>query len=432
MSASTVLVLFIVGIAVSIALGNKLKVNIGLIAMLYSFIMGVFFMGLKASDLTAMWPTKVFFTIMSITLFFGFATENGALGQFALHLVYRFRKQPAILPMMFFAAAAIICFTGASPYAPTAVLVPVMIPLCAAIGMNPIAGVLIENLGAVSTSWVPWGQGANIAMGVLTEQYDTYEAAHHVIATGFFTTLIYALVAGVIVYVFFRCYKAKAAEQFLKEPEPYTSKQKTSLLLIVLLLACMMVPSALGSLGMKAMGGLSRKLDISYVCLTFAAISSALKLADEKKVITRHVPWGTIIMLGGIAMLVNLAQKGGAVDLIGTWVGSNVPAALAAPVMCAVAAFMSIFVSGASVVTPTLFQLVPSITAASGAAALPIYHFIYVGSLGTSISPFSGGGSLTLACCPGEELRNKLFTQLILAAVFQCVVACALSFCPFL
>ena len=49
MSASTVLVLFIVGIAVSIALGNKLKVNIGLIAMLYSFIMGVFFMGLKAS-----------------------------------------------------------------------------------------------------------------------------------------------------------------------------------------------------------------------------------------------------------------------------------------------------------------------------------------------------------------------------------------------
>lgn len=206
-------------------------------------------------------------------------------------------NSPAILPMMFFAAAAIICFTGASPYAPTAVLVPVMIPLCSAIGMSPIAGVLIENLGAVSTSWVPWGQGANIAMGVLTEQYDTYEEAHHVIATGFFTTLIYALVAGIIVYVFFRCYKAKAAEQFLKEPEPYTSKQKISLLLIVLLLACMMVPSALGSLGLKAMGSLSRKLDISYVCLTFAAISSALKLADEKKVITRHVPWGTIIML---------------------------------------------------------------------------------------------------------------------------------------
>ena len=89
MSASTVLVLFIVGIAVSIALGNKLKVNIGLIAMLYSFIMGVFFMGLKASDLTAMWPTKVFFTIMSITLFFGFATENGALGQFALKVITR-------------------------------------------------------------------------------------------------------------------------------------------------------------------------------------------------------------------------------------------------------------------------------------------------------------------------------------------------------
>lgn len=161
MSASTVLILFLVAMVLSIYFGNQFDA-IGLISMSFAYLIGVFGLGLKTSVVVGMFPAKILFTIIGICWLFGYANENGTLRQITLILVYRFRRFPSILPWVFFLIAGVICMTGASPYAPNAVLMPIIISICLATNMNPLFGSLMINIGSYIGAQAPWGQGANI------------------------------------------------------------------------------------------------------------------------------------------------------------------------------------------------------------------------------------------------------------------------------
>lgn len=428
MSPSTVLILFLVGIVASIVIGNKLKFNIGLVAMVFAYAIGVFGLGMKTSALIEQWPTKVLFIIIGICWLFGYANENGTLKQITLVLVHKFQKYPSIIPWVFFFISGAICMTGASPYAPNAVLMPIIISVCLATNLSPLFGSLMVNVGSYLGSQVPWGQGASIQRGVLEASEHAAEA-DSIIWGGFTSCMIFSIISGIVVFLLFKGWKAKVDNaNFVQKPEPMNTKQKQTMGLIIALILIMIVPSLLGNLGIKSMASLSRKLDISFVAIVLAFIAAVLKLADDKVVVTKHIPWNTIVMLGGVSMLVGVATVGGAVDLIGTWIGSNVSAGMITPMFVLLAAFMSVFVAGASVVAPTLFALVPAVAAASGAPYAAIYHGIAIGANASAVSPFSGGGSLTLANIKQDDIREKMFLPLIISAVGLSILAAALAF----
>lgn len=427
MSPSVVLVLFLIAMVISIVVGNKFDA-IGLISMTFAYIIGVFLLGMKASAVVGLFPAKILFTIIGICWLFGYANENGTLRQITLILVYKFRKYPSVLPWVFFFIAGLICMTGASPYAPNAVLMPIIISICLATGMNPLFGSLMVNIGSYIGAQVPWGQGANIQRGVLDASIHAGEV-DAILWNGFFTCALFALVSGVLTFVLFKGWKAKVTNtDFITKPEPMNSVQKKTFALILVLIVLMVVPSLLGNLGVKALSGLSRNLDISLVCIALATVAAIMKLADAKTVVTRHIPWNTLMMLAGVSMLVGVATEGGAVDLIGSWIGGNVPVMLIIPMFVLLAGFMSVFSAGASVVVPTLFVLVPSVlTTAAGVNYHALYAGIAIGANASAVSPFSGGGSLTLANIKQDDIREKMFLPLILAAAALVVVAAVLG-----
>ena len=427
MSPSVVLVLFLIAMVISIVVGNKFDA-IGLISMTFAYIIGVFLLGMKTSAVVGLFPAKILFTIIGICWLFGYANENGTLRQITLILVYKFRKYPSVLPWVFFFIAGLICMTGASPYAPNAVLMPIIISICLATGMNPLFGSLMVNIGSYIGAQVPWGQGANIQRGVLDASIHAGEV-DAILWNGFFTCVLFALVSGILTFVLFKGWKAKVTStDFITKPEPMNDVQKKTFALILVLIVLMVVPSLLGNLGVKALSGLSRNLDISLVCIALATVAAILKLADAKTVITRHIPWNTLMMLAGVSMLVGVATEGGAVDLIGSWIGGNVPVMLIIPMFVLLAGFMSVFSAGSSVVVPTLFVLVPSVlTTAAGINYHALYAGIAIGANASAVSPFSGGGSLTLANIKQDDIREKMFLPLILAAAALVVVAAVLG-----
>ncbi|MCI9548773.1 MAG: hypothetical protein HFF20_06070 [Oscillospiraceae bacterium] len=427
MSPSVVLVLFLIAMVISIVVGNKFDA-IGLISMTFAYIIGVFLLGMKTSAVVGLFPAKILFTIIGICWLFGYANENGTLRQITLILVYKFRKYPSVLPWVFFFIAGLICMTGASPYAPNAVLMPIIISICLATGMNPLFGSLMVNIGSYIGAQVPWGQGANIQRGVLDASIHAGEV-DAILWNGFFTCVLFALVSGILTFVLFKGWKAKVTStDFITKPEPMNDVQKKTFALILVLIVLMVVPSLLGNLGVKALSGLSRNLDISLVCIALATVAAILKLADAKTVVTRHIPWNTLMMLAGVSMLVGVATEGGAVDLIGSWIGGNVPVMLIIPMFVLLAGFMSVFSAGSSVVVPTLFVLVPSVlTTAAGINYHALYAGIAIGANASAVSPFSGGGSLTLANIKQDDIREKMFLPLILAAAALVVVAAVLG-----
>ena len=427
MSASAVLICFLVGLVVSIFVGNKLKFNIGLIATVFAYAIGVFGLEMSASAFIALWPAKILFTIIGICWLFGYANENGTLRQITLILVYRFRRFPSLIPWVFFFIAGIICLTGASPYAPNAVLMPIIISVCLATNLSPLFGSMMVNVGSYLGAQVPWGQGASIARGVLEESVHAAEA-EPILWNVFWSCSLFAIISGIITFLVFRGWKAKITNlDIVAKPEPMNSKQKQTMALILILVVLMVVPSLAGNMGVAALAALSRKLDISLVCMVLATIAAILHLGDDKVVVTRHIPWNTLMMLGGVSMLVGVAAEGGAVDMIGSWIGSNVSTALLVPMFVLLAAFMSVFSPGASVVTPTLFVLVPAVAASTDVNYFALYAGIAIGANASAVSPFSGGGSLTLANIKQDDIREKMFLPLIVAAVCLSVVAAILG-----
>lgn len=412
---------------ISIVVGNKFNA-IGLLSMTFAYIIGVFLIGMKASAVVATFPAKILFTIIGICWLFGYANENGTLRQITLILVYKFRKYPSILPWVFFFIAGLITMTGASPYAPNAVLMPIIISICLSTNMNPLFGSLMVNIGSYLGSQVPWGQGANIQRGVLEAGIHAGEV-DSILWNGFITCALFALVSGVLTFVLYKGWRAHVDNvDFITMPEPMNAAQKKTFALILILIVLMVIPSLMGVLGVAPMKALSSKLDISLVCITLAMVAALLNLADAKTVVNKHIPWNTLMMLAGVSMLVGVATEGGAVDLIGSWIGGNVPQAMIVPMFVLLAGFMSVFAAGASVVAPTLFALVPALAAS---ASTLNYHAVYagiaIGANASAVSPFSGGGSLTLANIKQDEIREKMFLPLIIAAAVLVLVATVLG-----
>ena len=76
--------LFVVfAIASSIALGYRTKINTGLFAMVFAYIIGCFCLGLKSKEVIAMWPIQIFFVIFGVSLFYNFSLLNGTLEKLA-------------------------------------------------------------------------------------------------------------------------------------------------------------------------------------------------------------------------------------------------------------------------------------------------------------------------------------------------------------
>ena len=61
--------MIVLAIVVSIIIGYRTKINTGIVAILFAYVIGCFFLGLKSKEVIAMWPVSTMFSIMSITLF---------------------------------------------------------------------------------------------------------------------------------------------------------------------------------------------------------------------------------------------------------------------------------------------------------------------------------------------------------------------------
>ena len=71
----SIVLLCLFGVALAIFLNYKWNLNMGISALVFSFIIGVLFLGMRVKEVIALFPTSVFFQVMSLSLFF-FASES--------------------------------------------------------------------------------------------------------------------------------------------------------------------------------------------------------------------------------------------------------------------------------------------------------------------------------------------------------------------
>lgn len=410
--------LIVAAIVLAVALGYFTRINIGLFAIAFAYLIGCFGMGLAPGDIIALWPLKIFFVIFSVCLFYSFAIVNGTLEKLAEQLLYRCRNVPHLLPYAVFLTAAAIAGMGAGYYTVLAFMAPLTLLLCQRTGMSLILGGMAVNYGALGGANFVSSQSGIIFRGLmLNAGIAENQAFINGLAIFFSTMLIPLLVISVFVFFAGHGKALKSAAIQADVPSPLNREQKLTLLLTLLMMALVLAAPLAQILFPESATArfINAKVDIGLIASIFSVIALLLKLGDERKAIA-SLPWGTLIMICGVGMLISLAIKAGAIAALASWIGGNIPATLVPLVFGIVAALMSLFASTLGVVTPALFPMVPALASTMSIDPLVLFVAIVVGSQATSISPFSSGGSLVLSSCADDRSRAELFPKLLLQA----------------
>ena len=160
--------LVVAAIVLAVALGYTTKINIGLFAIAFAYLLGCFGMGMSPGDIINMWPLKIFFVIFSVCLFYSFATVNGTLEKLAGHLLYRCRGVPHLLPYAILLTSGVIAAMGAGYYTVLAFMAPLTLLLCQRTGMSLILGGMAVNYGALAGANFVSSQSGIIFRGLMT------------------------------------------------------------------------------------------------------------------------------------------------------------------------------------------------------------------------------------------------------------------------
>ena len=163
----------------------------------------------------------------------------------------------------------------------------------------------------------------------------------------------------------------------------------------------------------------------------FAAFAGGVALiigraADESDAVKR-MPWGAILMVCGVSVLIDVLEKTGGMALF-----TAVLAQLATPqsingMIALVTGAISTWSSTSGVVLPTFLPTVPSLVArVGGGDPLAVALSINVGSSLVDVSPLSTIGALCVAAVADPTAARTLFRQMLIWGLSMIVVGAAL------
>jgi di/tricarboxylate transporter len=144
-----------------------------------------------------------------------------------------------------------------------------------------------------------------------------------------------------------------------------------------------------------------------------AVILSIFRAANEEEAV-RSMPWGVILMVSGVTVLIEVMNKTGGMDLFSQILARLTGPAYVYGMIAFVTGVISAYSSSSGVVLPAFLPTIPGlIQKLGGGNALGIAYSINVGAHLVDVSPLSTLGALCLASSAPEEDRTALFRKLM-------------------
>jgi len=405
MSATTGLILFVIAVIATVIISEKMHVNIGIVGFIAAYILGVGFCGYSAPQMAGFFPSSIFITQFCVTFFFGFVAACGFFKGVGDRVIYSCRNTPWAIPIITAVASYAVGMLGAGNEATPLVISPLAFAFAAEAGFNPVIAAACTYFGSCRGGSLPWTSGAML-FGFCQSAIGESEGS-----TAMWICLIGLFVVFTVMFLFtyfvFGANKTKKGV-LVEQPRPFDAKQKQGLALTVIFIILIVVPSVINSfIPNPVCAWLVKKLDIRLVSLVFALIALGLRLGDYKDVFQHRVPWGLLVMLGGMCTLMNTAGSMGVVQYLGDWLANNVPVAMLPAAFALLGGLLS-FITNGLTLWPLFTGMVPAMAAATGLNPIYLCAVAMCGSFPSGFSPISTGGAM--ACIGADdETRTKIF-----------------------
>jgi len=410
-------VISVAALVLAIVLSCFTSINVGVFAVALAWIVGVYIGGIPVATVMNGFPTALFLTLAGVTLLFTIAQVNGTLDRVAHHAVRICRGHRGVVPIMYFLLAAGLASIGPGNISTAALVAPMAMTTAIRAKIPLFLMAIMVGNGANAGSLSPFAPTGIIVNGLMARigmtglQLETYISnllAHALVAFGG-----YFLLGGV--KLFTEHSAATVVADSTDQADGAFEKRHWFTMAVIAVLITSVIFFGV-NVGMGA-----------FLGATVLVLSGA---GDDREAIKR-MPWGVIVMVCGVTVLIALLERAQGIDLIGSLL-----ARLSTPdTVTAVVAFLtggiSVYSSTSGVVLPAFLPMVPTIAQQlSGANPVAIAMSMNVGGHLVDVSPLSTIGALCLASVTGEESR-RLFNQLLAWGFSMTIVGAILCYLVF-
>src|SRR5262245_7685866 len=390
-------VLSLSALVLALAISCVSELNIGVLAIVFAWIVGVYLGGMKLDQVIAGFPTSLFLTLAGLTLLFAQAQVNGTLDRVARHAVRLCRGNAGVIPLMFFVMTALLSSIGPGNIASTALMAPLGMAIAGRYNISPFLMTIMIANGASAGSLSPIAptgvivNGLLAKMGIVNEGWRIYSnnfLVHTAVAfSGYFVfgglklfarrPAASSLSAGAAALP---GHPAGAETASADEDAPLTWKHWLTIAVITALVV----------------GAIVFEINVGMAAFAGAMILAVAKAGSDADAVKR-MPWKVILMVCGVTVLVSLLEKTGGLDLFTAFLARLATPATSTLVTAFFTGLISIYSSTTGVVLPALLPTVPGlIQRMGGGDAMAIISSINSGGHLVDVSPPSTLGAL----CP--------------------------------
>lgn len=421
MDIATITVAVLVAV---VAISCVANVNVGLIAISLAWIVGVFVAPayghvFSAKAIAGWFPVDLFVTLMGVTLLFSIARTNGTLGLVTQAAERLCGSRPRALPPLFFLLATAVSAAGAGNVPAAGMLASPAMLVASRAGLSPLVMMLMVGHGAIAGTLSPVSP-----MGVIAdEKLADMGLAGHAAYTFGMNLLVNAVVVAAG-YVVLRGWRVEAATSVAGEDgRRGDEKARVGAL-------AWRHGLTLALLGGLIIGAVCLGVHVGLAALAAATVLLVTGAGDEREAL-REMPWGVILMVCGMGVLVTLCEKTGGLDIFSRWIAACATPGTLTAWLAGLTGLVSVFSSTSGVVMPTFLPVVPDVLSHMGDGATPERMLaaataINVGSNIVDVSSVSTIGALCVAAVPDEATRRTLYRQGLLWGLTMTVVGAAI------
>ncbi len=416
-------VISLIALLIAIVLSVTTSLNIGTLAMGLALVVGNYIGGAKVSEIIKGYPTSLFILLAGVTYLFAIAQVNGTLEKITRYAIKATGGNVALLPIAFFFLALGISAMGPGQITTSALMAAPAMLLAEEVGMSPLLMALVVGNGAQAGAMSPIAPPGLITSDLAAKMGVT--GASGVLWLNMF---IVHFAVAIIAYVLFGGLKLLRVKDH---------KQRKTLMAIKIQRFDRAQIFTLVGIAMLIIGSLSiKKFDIGLNAFLIGAVLSLLKAADEGKAI-KAMPWGTILMVTGVTVLVQLMSTLGGTDLFAGLMAKISTPFTITMVAGFVAGLISVYGSTTGVILPTFIPLAPVLLEKVGGSPadmtqlMPLLSSIIVCGFIVDLSPLSTTGAVFLANAGPKADKTRLFRDMLIWGLSMSVVGALISWLAF-
>ena len=400
-------ILSLVALLVAIAISMASKLNVGVLAMALAWLIGTYVAGFRVEQVAAGFPASLFLTLTGVTLLFALAESNGTLERLAHRAVGLARGKTRLIPILLFVIAFLLSSMGPGSITTVALLIPISMAVGNRAGVTKFLTALAVANGANAGNMSPI---SSIGIIANTKMAEAGLGEHE--AKVWIANFVAHVVVMAGAYVLFGGWKLPARAPQSGDPAVERFEQKHWLTIAVI--------------GAWIAGVVGFQLSVGLAAFLAASVLVLIRVADESLAMKR-VPWGVIIMVCGVTVLIAVLEKTGGMELFTSMLARLASPASLNGVVAFVTGLISSWSSTAGVVLPAFLPTAPGLVEkVGGGDPLAVALSINVGAAMVDVSPLSTLGALCVAAVSEPAEARTLFRQLLIWGLSMSVVGAVL------